>query len=64
MSVGDKSEKAKEIVNTQLEQEIWPQIVNISDSIWAETSSVGREVEITYQNELMRIRAKIHYTAK
>ena len=65
MSVSNQSEKAKDIVNTRLEQDIWLQIVELSKSIVSlELSSIEEEVEFKYQEDLMRMRAKIHYTAK
>lgn len=65
MSVANQSEKAKDIVNTRLEQDIWLQIVELSKSIVSlELSSIEEEVEFKYQEDLMRMRAKIHYKAK
>ena len=65
MSVVNQSEKAKEIVNTRLEQEIWPKIIKLSESIEPFVlSHEGSVEEYKYQEDLMRIRAKIHLTAK
>ncbi len=66
MSADDQSEVAKEIINTRLEKEIWPQIVNLSLSIAPLIPNVHiREgEEYKFQEELMKIHAKIQLTAK